>query len=300
LVAFLLTAAKLAAQTAAPIPEWQKAAGGKLEFDVASVRPSKTQYADLSNSNLDLDLSDYFRYRGGPIRTTGSLLGYIAFAYKTDVTQDPKLSTELPKWAQDGSFTVEARSPVENPTKDQIRLMMQSLLAERFGLRMHTETKVQPVYALRLTTPDKPGLQRHPEGDKLCAEPFAKHPKAKGDSIAPSCQVIYFHLAENVYRLRIMDATMEDIAEGMTYPIGRFGLLDARPVVDQTGLTGRFDFSGEITVPPKAGAEIGGEASEPGTTFLDALRRQAGLDVVKTTAPVTTYVVDTVRELTPN
>jgi uncharacterized protein (TIGR03435 family) len=300
LVAFLLTAAKLAAQAPAPMPGWQKAAGGKLEFEVASVRPSKAQYADLSNSNLDLDLSDYFRYTGGPIRTTGSLLGYIAFAYKTDVTQDPKLSTELPRWALDESFTVEARSPVEKPTKDQIRLMMQSLLAERFGLRMHTEIKVQPVYALKLTAPDKPGLQRHPEDDKLCEDPNAKHPNAKGDPYPPGCGAIYFHLGENVYRLRIMDYTMAEIADGLAYPMGRFGLLDARPVLDQTGLTGHFDFSVEFTVPAKAGAEIGGEAAEPGATFIEALKRQAGLDVVKTIAPVTTYIVDAVQELTPN
>ena len=195
---------------------------------------------------------------------------------------------------------MEERSPVEKPTKDQIRLMIQSLLAERFGLRLHTETKVQPVYALKLTVPDKPGLQRHPEGDKLCAEPFAQHPKAKGDPYPPGCAVVYIHLAENLYRLRIMDATLEDIADGMTYPMGRFGLLEARPVLDQTGLAGRFDFSVQFTVPPKAGVEVGGEAAEPGATFLDALKQQAGLELVKTTGPVLTYVVEAVHEPTPN
>jgi hypothetical protein len=65
-----LSMVSLAAQAPATMLQWQKAAGGKLEFEVASVRPSKAQDADLSNSNLDLDLSDYFRYAGGPIRTT--------------------------------------------------------------------------------------------------------------------------------------------------------------------------------------------------------------------------------------
>jgi bla regulator protein blaR1 len=238
--------------------------------------------------------------RGVQSARPGSLLSYIAFAYKTDVTQDPKLSTELPKWALDESFTVEARSPVEKPTKDQIRLMMQSLLAERFGLRMHTETKVQPVHALRLAAQDRPGLQRHPESDNLCADPLGKHPNAKGDSIPPACGVFYFHTAENVFRLRVMDFTMAEISEALDYPIGRFGLMDARLVVDQTGLTGHFDFSVEFTVPPKGGAEPGGEAAEPGEIFLDALKRQAGLDVVKTTAPVTTYIVEAIHEPTPN
>ena len=150
LVGFLLNALSAVAQTTAPMPEWQKAAGGALQFEVASVRLSKAQYADSPNSNLDLDASDFNRYAGGPIRTTGKLVGYIGFAYKIqDASQYPKLEAQLPKWAQDESFTVEARSPVDKPTKDQIRLMMQSLLAERFGLRMHTEVTVQPVYALK-------------------------------------------------------------------------------------------------------------------------------------------------------
>jgi uncharacterized protein (TIGR03435 family) len=299
-VAFLLLqAASLAAQPAAPMPDWQKAAGSKLEFEVASVRPSKAQYSD--SSNVDLEASEFSRYTGGPVRTTGELAAYIGFAYKIhDTSQIPLLYKQLPKWAQDESFTVEARAPIEKPTKDQIRLMMQSLLAERFGLRMRTEIQVQPVYALTLVTPGKPGLQQHPEDDKLCTNPGAEHPHAKGDPYPPACMLVYFNLPGNLLRLRMMDYTMAEIAGELASPVVSLGRLDARPVVDQTGLTGHFDLNVEFARPPKANAETSDEAADPGATFLDALKRQAGLELLKSTAPVLIYVIDAVHEPTPN
>jgi hypothetical protein len=159
LLATLLATPIVGIAQAAPMPEWENAAGGKLEFDVASVRPTQAQSSQ--SSNVDLDGSDYFRYTSGPIRASGSLINYIAFAYKIqDGVQYPSLYAQLPKWAQSEVFAVEARAPVEKPTKDQIRLMMQSLLAERFGLRLHTEGRRQPVYALTLAVPASPGCNR--------------------------------------------------------------------------------------------------------------------------------------------
>ena len=52
-----------------------------------------------------------------------------------------------------------------NPTKDQMRLMMQSLLADRFKLAIHTETKQGPVFALLLMKPGKTGPQLQPFAD---------------------------------------------------------------------------------------------------------------------------------------
>lgn len=304
LCAALLTGLALGAAGQAPasMAEWQKAAGGKLEFEVASVRPSQAPYANQSNSNLDLDASDIFRYAGGPIRTTGNLIGYIAFAYRIqDGSQYPSLNAQLPKWAQSESFAVEARAPFEHPTKDQIRLMMQSLLAERFGLRLHTEVKTLPVYALTLAAPGKPGLQQHPADDKLCAEPAAEHPKAKGDPYPPSCMLIVFDLsAENLRRMRIMDYSMAEIAGQLDGPMARIALLDPMPVVDRTGLSGRYDLSVDFAQPARPNADLSNEAPEPGLPFLEALKQQAGLELVKTTAPVVTYVLDAVQEPRPN
>ena len=102
-----------------PMPEWQKAAGGKMEFEVASVRQSaldapRRGYVDL----LPFD---------GPPPASGlfsanlQLLNYMLFAYKiVDTSQTRQLMGQLPKWAETTQFNIEARSEV-TPTRDQLR-----------------------------------------------------------------------------------------------------------------------------------------------------------------------------------
>ena len=57
--------------------------------------------------------------------------------------------SHLPKWVSTDAFEIQARAP-GNPTKDQMRLMMQALLAERFQLTIHFETHEVPVLAMTL------------------------------------------------------------------------------------------------------------------------------------------------------
>ena len=71
----------------------------------------------------------------------------------------------LPKWVDTDLIEIDAKA-AGNPTKDQMRLMMQSLLAERFHLAVHYETQEMPVYALTLIKPGTwgPKLIRHADG----------------------------------------------------------------------------------------------------------------------------------------
>ena len=71
----------------------------------------------------------------------------------------------LPKWVDTDLFEIDAKV-AGNPTKDQMRLMMQSLLAERFHLAVHYETQDIPIYALTLMKPGTwgPKLIRHADG----------------------------------------------------------------------------------------------------------------------------------------
>lgn len=73
--------------------------GTRLSFEVASIRPASP---DTNNAtNLDLDPSDYFRYTGGPITASGSLINYILFAYKIqDRSQADLIYSHLPAWAK--------------------------------------------------------------------------------------------------------------------------------------------------------------------------------------------------------
>jgi uncharacterized protein (TIGR03435 family) len=130
------SASLLEAQSATP--QWQLDAGTKLSFEVASIRPASPDARD--SSNLDLDPSDYFRYNGGPITASGSLINYIIFAYKIqDRSAGDLIYKELPAWAQQ-EYVLRATTESKS-SKDQLRLMVQSLLADRFHLKLHTELR---------------------------------------------------------------------------------------------------------------------------------------------------------------
>jgi len=144
---------------------------GKLVFDVASIRQNKTDNSSHSNFSLDngnayftLDKSTAVNPNGGYFSATGiPLLRFIIFAYNLTGTQELAIrfnfwsgtSSNVPKWAADERFDIEARSEdTPMPTKDQVRQMMRSLLEDRFKLAVHMETRQVPVFALVL---DKPG-----------------------------------------------------------------------------------------------------------------------------------------------
>jgi uncharacterized protein (TIGR03435 family) len=71
------------------------------------------------------------------------LLKFIEFAYKPLNYQMVLLRSEMPSWSNDVGFDIEARSE-GNPSKDEMRFMMQSLLASRFKMVMHHESREAP------------------------------------------------------------------------------------------------------------------------------------------------------------
>ncbi len=154
-----------------PTPQWQIDAGGKMEFDVASVKlDTAAPSAETMHSNVSLTVGDVYSPNGGLLRATDFLLDdYLTFAYKMTSSQLTSLRPQLPKWAVTNRFDIEARAQ-GNPTKDQMRLMMQSLLADRFKLAFHYETRQLPVFKLVLLKPGKTGpqLQPHP-ADSPCS-----------------------------------------------------------------------------------------------------------------------------------
>jgi bla regulator protein blaR1 len=296
----LATLALLAATSTIAIsqtPDWQTAAGGKFSFEVASVRPSNPNAP--TNINFDFDYTDYFSYSGGLITANLPLLDYLIFAYKiplTNETQAATLIAQLPKWAETEQFTIEAR-PQGTPTKDQLRLMMQSLLTDRFKLAVHTETRQLPIYALQLDKPATPGPQLKPHTTApLCiADPSQPEPtRQQIIDHHPSCGESFWGV-NNQMHIRLMDLTMAQIAMSLS-PLAPFmGGLDRRPVLDQTGLPGRYNLNFEFlrdspTPPPEAS----------GPTFTQALKQQAGLKLVKQTGPVQILVIDHLERPTEN
>lgn len=207
---------------------------------------------------------------------------YIAFAYKLSLTPDQRdaMMASVPKWAGSTDFEIEAKAPDSSPTKDQMRLMMQSLLADRFRLSLHFETRDVPAYALVLAKPGKLGPNLHPH-EGPCDT-------ASRPNVFPGrCNILGILPKPNgPMRAGARDVTMKYVAEGLSQISNLVGL--GRPLVDQTGLTGKFDLTLEFAPNTNDGAPPDTDAP----SFAESLREQLGLKLESTKAPVRTPVID--------
>jgi uncharacterized protein (TIGR03435 family) len=312
-----MVVAPACAQTA--VPDWQAAAGGKMQFDVASVKQNKTDEQSSSNFSLDsgyvystVNKGDTFAPNGGYFSARNlPLFRYILFAYKLSGTQDLAmrasyslgdlggrgffggLSANVPAWVKEDRFDIEARAE-GTPSKDQMRLMMQSLLAERFKLAIHMERRQVPVFAMVLVDPGKTGphLQPHPADDS-CTTP---HPAATG-GLPETCGVIA-HLAPSApgrWRFGGRNVTLAVLASSLPIQTGMATVT--RPVIDRTGLSGGFDFSLEWA-PDTADAASAEDVS--GSSFRKALKEQFGIKLVPEKGTVDVPVIDHVEMPTAN
>jgi uncharacterized protein (TIGR03435 family) len=152
-----------------PAPEWEAAAGGKMAFASATVKQNKTAPPNAFFFNIPIGPGDVYASTGGIFRAANlPLVNYIAFAYKIAPNQQDLLVSQLPKWALTDRFDIQGRAE-GNPTKDQMRLMVQAVLTDRFRLAVHHEIRKVPVLALLVEQPGKLGplLQKHPD-DSPC------------------------------------------------------------------------------------------------------------------------------------
>ena len=288
----------------ASIPDWEITAGAKMRFASASVKQVTAPPPYRAGWNVPLGPGDvYPPNRGNFSGRSLPLVSYILFAYKITPNQERFLNSQLPKWVTTDRFDIMAHAD-GNPTKDQMRLMMQALLADRFKLTAHYEIRQVPVYELVLDKPGELGplLQRHPD-DAPCPTsmesppPDTKQPQFADMRFPLTCGGFLDMPASVPGRTRsgARNVTMELIASSMG------GGLD-RPVVDKTGLTGRFDVAAEF-IPRSDGARPSGAKSQPvpdGPTFVQALKEQLGLRLEAKVDPVEFLIVDYIEQLPAN
>ena len=198
-----------------------------------------------------------------------------------------------PPWAAKDRFDVNARAE-GNPNGLQIRRMLMPMLADRFKLIVHTETREMPVFTLTLARADGrlgPKLQR---SDAKCAEEAGKFFPGTAPGFPPPC---------GDYRLGARALT----ARGMTMPAlarllaGRAG----RPGLDRTGLDGFYDLElewssdlGLLPMPPDAAGA--GELKADGLSLFTALQDQLGLKLEPGRGPVPVIVIDRAEPPTEN
>jgi uncharacterized protein (TIGR03435 family) len=265
-VAFLLPAG-LRAQPAAPVAP---------KFDVVSIRPVPPNPPPVMRDN---DFTPVLP-RGQYIDSRAGLPEMIAFAY------DVKNSTQLvglPNWAKNESFEVAAKPAQDfpalppNENRQQVRLMLRSMLADRFHLELHTETRQESVYNLEVA-----------KGGFKIKEVAAPVPPAKE---GPA----YAAYGDSGGRIIGNKSTLAGIATTLT-------IILSRPVIDQTGLKGYYDFDvkwAPLRVPdaPPPGSGFGAEGT---ALLISMLQDQFGLRLAKGNGPVEYWVVDHVEPPTGN
>jgi uncharacterized protein (TIGR03435 family) len=167
--------------------------------------------------------------------------------------------------------------------------MMRSLLAERFQLKVHFETQQASLYELTLVKPGKlgPKLRPHAEGPPCDVPSTEAFPRV--------CDVQSLIRKGSINLGGSRNTTMSLIAASLS-GLGQLG----RPVVDQTGLTGRFDYTLEWI--PETNTQPNAEipADPQGLVFLDALREQLGLKLQSAKGPVQVLVIDHVERPSEN
>jgi uncharacterized protein (TIGR03435 family) len=298
-------------------------------FDAASVRPSKPGSPQHNNVPLDagnvyaaINADDARSAAGGLfIATHQPLWRYISFAYKLSGTQELALRFNVfsgvpksgaPFWVT-GSFTgspeffdISARAP-EDTSIEQMRLMMRALLAERFHLAVHYTSSETSVFALVVAKPSVigPKLRPHPAADSCAprATDASPNPSPRPATAAspigelpPACGVIAHvpspdpgqHYGARGVPLSLFATSVPTMTGLAAMP---------RPVVDQTGLLGLYDFtlSWMHDLTPQETAVADNTAA-----FREALKIQLGLELKPSHAPLTFLIVDHVDHPSEN
>jgi uncharacterized protein (TIGR03435 family) len=270
--------------------------GGRIAFDVASVKQNNS--GELrATSNFPLGGGESYQPDGGLFTATNySISSYIGFAYDLSPHETRATNRSLPKWAKDERFDIDARAAA-NTTKDQMRLMMRTLLAERFKLLAHRETHEGPIFSMVLVKPGEAGPRLRPHSNDLgpCG-PFTTSAAARLPGGIPSSCDVFLELLDGGHaQMSARNVSMQMIANSLE----GIGALD-RPVMDHTGLTGLYDFTIEWTPETPGAANAAADQSRNESTYLEALKEQLGVKLEAATGPIEAFIVDQIQEPSPN
>lgn len=259
-------------------------------FEAASIRPNTSGYAGWRLQPQ----------AGG--RLTGTNVpaaALIRFAYDLP---DFQISGG-PGWLDSNRFDLAAKAEGDAPL-DQKRLMLHTLLAERFKLTVHTETRELPIYALVMARGDgRPGSQlRRTEAD--CAREVLSLDDWAGigpSTGVPRCGFFGFAPGTDLPKgrggLAFRGLTLAMFAKRLV-PIVR------RTVRDQTGLNGYFDadfdFLAELPPPPPPPGLPNAFGSDPFVSIFTVLPEQLGLKLDSRRGPVDVLVIDRVEPAKPD
>lgn len=229
-------------------------------FEVVSVKPSNPRCPGMS---VGEPLGRFWAH-------CVTVWGLIYNAY--DVRSFRDHPPGLPGWADSDLFDVDAKTDEQTATamlklsreavERQQQLMLQSLLADRFHLRVHYESKIEPVYELAAAK----------GGPKVTPWPAEQPPR--GSSLGPGA-------------IRVQGQPIAMLTMWLSQVAGRM-------VLDKTGLTGKYDIYLKWTPDDQQGT------ADAGPTLFTALQEQLGLKLQPAKAPISSLVIDRVEQPSGN
>ncbi len=241
-----------------------------LEFEVSTIKPAPV-------TNVP---SGTYSTGGGRFQAQGASLIYLlTFGYN----MHPKQFVGLPAWAMSERYDVNAKYPEGGkPNDDQLRSMIQNLVKDRFGVTSHIEKRELAAYTINV---GKGGLA----GIKMTRSEYGgSNGGGTFQGSVPGMGV-----------MTMGNATMTGLASLMQR------LLLDRPVVDQSGLTGRYNIvlkwapddaqftQMNLRLAPRPG-------DEPLPDLVTAFQEQLGMKLESTKAPVDVIVIDKVSRPSEN
>jgi uncharacterized protein (TIGR03435 family) len=225
----------------------------------------------------------------------------IAYAYHMQMSEALAAVQKQPDWVRSRIYTETFRAEGA-PTRDQVREMMRTMLSDRFGLQVHEFTREGTVNRLVMSKPGVlgPKIKPHPEGASCSTqegESVGKAPDASTQPVA-HCGFTYYYLPGRVLHVGITDMTIADAARSLA-GMG-VGGLETRPLVDATGLTGKYDLTLEFR-PDSGSPFVDPEADDGGVpTLIRAFKEQLGMRVESGPGPVRVVIIDHISEPTPD
>jgi uncharacterized protein (TIGR03435 family) len=250
-----------------PPPRKLMPADAEPGVEVATIKPNHTDGSTMQ----------VLTFRGRNLITVNSSLAdLMMFAYSVQMKQ----IIGAPDWIEKDRYDIDATPDVEGtPTADQVRIMIRKLLADRFQLRFHHDKREMSAFVL---TVGKDGSKLKP------AQPNG-----------------------NLHGIGVQPARTGAMMFANNAPIPAFtsflqSLVLDRPVVDQTGLTGRYDLT--VTFTPddslfnshSLGFPKPADDVEPAPGLFDAIQQQLGLKLTAEKTQVDVLAIDHVEKPSDN
>jgi uncharacterized protein (TIGR03435 family) len=249
-----------------PPPPVRMAPDANPAFEVATIKPSDPAHPE-----------QIITLRGAEVITTNvTVHALINLAYWLH----PKQLTGGPAWTESEKFDMAGKPDAPGqPDVDQMKMMIQKLLADRFQLKFHFEKRELPVYAIRIAKNGAKITRSQDDPKGIPGWNFGRN---------PSGMIMTFRNSPMSQFTAVLQNSMD------------------RPVVDQSGLSERYDFTLKFTPDAAQAALLGGPprpaADNPDAApdLFAAFQQQLGLKLEPTKAPVDVLVIDRVEKPSEN